>query len=149
MNWKWSLYFIICVTFASIVSCKSSKTLFNPESSGQTFLAFGSGGGFTGKIIKYYLLIDGTIYTKNGDEIVKIGKASKQMSTQVFANYESLGLDKINLNEPGNKYSYIERNNGSNKNTITWGKEPLQNNNIETYFAILMNIVKKIKPSET
>lgn len=139
--------FAIMVLF-SIMSCQSSKTVFNPETSEKTFLTFGSGGGFTGRVIKYYLLEDGTIYTKNGDEIIKVGKTPKQMSKQVFVNYEKLGLSTSNVNEPGNRYSFIERNSGKNKSTIMWGKEPLQNNDIETYFAILMNIVKKIKPSE-
>jgi hypothetical protein len=133
----------------SNMSCKSSKAVFNPETTEKVYLTFGSGGGFTGKVIKYYMLEDGTIYTKSGDEIIKLGKATKQMSTQVFANYESLGLHKINLNEPGNKYSFIERSNEGEKNAIMWGKSSLDNSNVETYFSILMNIVKKVKPSET
>ena len=128
------------------MSCKTSKVVFNPETSDKMFLTFGSGGGFTGKVMTYYLTEDGSLYTKSGDEITKVGKAAKEIAKQAFTNYESLGLMKVNLNDPGNRYSFIERKNGSEKNAIKWGNNPLGNKNIETYFAVLMNIVKKINP---
>lgn len=128
------------------MSCKSSKQVFDPMTSDKKYLKFGTGGGFTGKVLTYYILEDGSVYTKIGEEVTKIGNAGKQMTTQVFANYETLGLHKVSLNEPGNKYSFIEKSNGEEKNMIQWGKEPLENTNIDTYFAILMNIVKNIKP---
>lgn len=141
-------YMIFVVTFIFFMSCKSSNVIFDPQHTENDFLTFGIGGGFTGKVTKYFLTPDGNLYIKNGDKIQKIGTNTKEMTNQIFSNYEKLGLNLININEPGNKYSFIERNAKSGNNVIMWGKQPLDNKNIETYFAILMNVVKKVSPPE-
>ena len=71
------------------------------------------------------------------------------IKNQVFANYNILGLSEMALNDPGNKYTFIEYKKSGDKSKILWGKNPLENKNVETYFAVLMNIVKKLKPTET
>ena len=139
------LFFNAIVT----MSCKSTKTVFDPETSDKEMIIFGTGGGFTGKVIKYIITTDGNMYSYNGTETSKIAKAPKAMTDQVFANYNNLGMAKMTLNEPGNKYSFIEYQKSGDKNKVVWGKNPLENKNVETYFALLMNIVKKLKPKET
>jgi len=137
-------YFILTFAIIGFLSCKSSKMVFDPVTSKKEFIAFGLGGGFTGKVLKYFITKDGIIYTHSGEEIKKIGVSPKRITGQVFSNLNTLGLDKIMLNEPGNKYFFIEPHLQGSSNKMIWGKEPLNNPNIETYFEILMNTVKAI-----
>ena len=140
----WAKYFVLLFFVIIFSSCKSSKQIFDPNKTKKEFLVFGVGGGFTGKILKYYITKDGSVYSHSGEEIKKIGFIQKGLTNQVFSNYNSLKMDKIILNEPGNKYFFIESHLNNSNNKMTWGKEPLNNPNVETYFEILMNTVKVI-----
>jgi hypothetical protein len=126
------------------MACKSKEIVFRPDSPDAEYIHFGSGGGFTGKVIKYYLTKDGTIYTDQDDKINKIGTAPAAQTNQIFSNYKALGLNNITLKEPGNYYQFIESHNAAETNKIIWGKEPLENKNIDTYFSILMGVVKNL-----
>ena len=136
--------FLIFITFLAFMSCKSTEKPFSPENTKSEFIIFGTGGGFTGQVSKYYFTKEGFLYANSGEEIKLIGKSSKTLATQIFSNYSTLGLGKLVLNAPGNKYFFIESHIQGNLNSLKWGKEPLSNPDIETYFAILMNAVKKI-----
>ncbi len=137
--------FFLIFSLVVIVSCSSSKSVFNPQTSKMDFMTFGTGGGFTGQVTKYYLTKNGTLYTQIGDITEKVGTISKSSCAQIYANYTLLGLDTLSLNEPGNKYYFIELSSKNVKNAIKWGKSPLENTNIDTYFKVLMNTVKEIK----
>ena len=143
------IYLLLLINALGIMSCKSTKPAFDPETSDKEMIIFGTGGGFTGKVIKYIITTDGNMYSYNGTETSKIAKAPKAMTDQVFANYKTLGFSQMTLNDPGNKYTFIEYKKSGDKSKILWGKNPLENKNVETYFAVLMNIVKKLKPTET
>ena len=130
MNFRTSLLIFLA---AITMSCSTSKSEFIPEKIKKDTISFGSGGGFTGQVTKYYMTKDGKIYVQNADHIVKAGTISTSVSAQLFANYTNLNLDKLSLNEPGNKYYFIEMSSKNGKNVIKWGKSPLQNSNLETY----------------
>ena len=71
------------------------------------------------------------------------------MTKQVYSNFTTLGLDKVILNDPGNKYSFIGRTENGDSKMIKWGNSPLDNKSIQTYFNILMKLVKdNIKTSK-
>ncbi len=137
----------IFLTFilVNIISCHTSKSVFSLQTSKKDILIFGSGGGFTGQVTKYYLTKDGKIYLQNAEVAEKAGNISKSVSAQIFANYIMLNLDKLELNEPGNKYYFIELTTPNKKTAIKWGKSPLENSNIDTYYKVLMNTVKTLK----
>ena len=137
-------YFVLIFTIISFMSCKSSKQTFDPNNTKKEFITFGLGGGFTGKVLKYYIDKDGIVYSQSEKELKKIGVCPERLTNQVFSNYISLEMDKITLNEPGNKYFFIESHLKNSSNKITWGKEHLNNPNLEIYFEILMSTVKVI-----
>jgi hypothetical protein len=128
----------------SIASCTTNQKMFDPGNTQEEYVAFGTGGGFTGRVSKYYLTKKGDIYTKDGDTLSKIGSTSKTMVAQIFSNYQNTKLSGLKLNEPGNKYYFVEMNLADHKNIIKWGMNPLSDKTIETYHAILMNLIKKL-----
>ncbi|MBK9733755.1 MAG: hypothetical protein IPO92_01805 [Saprospiraceae bacterium] len=116
--------------------------MFDPSSTKETFLKFGSGGGFTGKVINFYITEQGKVYNEKGSDLLKITSLSKNTAKQLFTNHTKLGLDKMTLNDPGNKYFFIEKSIKGSTQTIKWGKNQLDNKNVETFYNLLMNIVK-------
>lgn len=142
MNLK--IILVLLLSISMIVSCKTNQKMFDPENTQEEYVAFGSGGGFTGRVSKYYLTKKGDIYTKDGDTMSKIGSTTKTMVAQIFSNYQNTKMSGLKINEPGNKYYFIEMNLTDHKNNIKWGMNPLTDKTIETYHAILMNLVKKL-----
>ncbi len=140
-----NLRLLFLIFFINIMtSCNTSKPVFDPDTTKKDYLVFGNGGGFTGQVTKYFLTKDGNIYLKNGDSTEEAGNISKSVSAQIFANYTMLKLDEVSLNEPGNKYYFIQLSSKKGKYALKWGKATLENSNIETYYKVLMNTVKKL-----
>jgi hypothetical protein len=123
---------------------------FDPNSASSDYIAFGSGGGFTGKSITYYLSNEGKLFMESDNGYVKLASIPNALTSQIYSNYTLLGLDNMILNDPGNKYSFIVRYNNSDSKTLKWGNRPLDNKNIQTFFNILMKLVKdNIKIDQT
>jgi hypothetical protein len=127
-----------------ITSCQSKKIVFDPQNTRKDYLVFGNGGGFTGQVTKYYLTKDGNIYAQNGEKTELTGQISKAVCTQVFSNFTTLGLEKSSLNEPGNRYYFLELKSSKISHSLKWGKSPLKDPNIENYYKILMSLVNKL-----
>lgn len=134
--------FLSMILFA--LSCTSTKQAFDPETSKKDYISFGNGGGFTGQIKKYYLLRDGSVWTSGTGGNEKLGSLSKNTSTQIFKNFTTLGMDKLTLNEPGNKYYFIGHRVKNLDLTLKWGKQPLTETSVETFYQILMKSVKDL-----
>lgn len=140
--YKFTTSFLLLILCIHIISCGTKKPVFDPTTTKTDYISFGKGGGFTGKVNRYYLNDSGEIFVASDSTFTKITTVSTEMTNQIFKNYTVLGLDKMILNDPGNKYYFIERNIGGEKQILTWGKNPLDNTNISTYFDILMKPVK-------
>ncbi len=139
------LFTLISVVMA--LSCSTSKkSSFDPASTDNDFIQFGGGGGFTGKVNAYYLTKQGKMYMVKEDTYVKIASIPTSMTEQVFKNFTNLGLDRIILNDPGNKYNFIERKERNESKMIKWGNKPLDDKSIQTYYNILMKLVKDALP---
>jgi hypothetical protein len=129
------------------ISCTTSQKMeFDPNQDTQHFLHFGGGGGFTGKVTSYYLTDKGKLYSVNDTSYTKISTLPKATIDQIFKNYTTLGLDKIILNDPGNKYNFIEHKSGGESKMMKWGNSPMENKSILTFYNILMKYVKDAIP---
>jgi hypothetical protein len=128
-------------------SCNTSKKMtFDPKADTNDYIQFGGGGGFTGKVNAYYLTKAGKLYMVKEDKYVKIAALPTAATDQIFKNFGTLGLDKMILNDPGNKYSFIERKEKTESQMLKWGNKPLDDKRIQTYFNILMKVVKDALP---
>lgn len=135
-----NIFFILI--YVSFMSCHVSKNTFNPDDTPQIYIYFGSGGGFTGQVSAYYLTNDGALYEKNVDTLNFIGKVEKRTTTQIFSNFKKLELDQFQINQPGNRFYFIDYCSNNSNHSLKWGKEALENQSLETYYSILMNVVK-------
>jgi hypothetical protein len=140
-------YFTFIILIMAI-SCNSSKKLaFDPMADDSDFIKFGGGGGFTGKVNTYFLTKKGKMYTLKDEKYEKIASIPAPITDQVFKNFTNLGLDKMILNDPGNKYNFIERKENAESTTLKWGNKALDNKSIQTYYKILMKLVKDALPT--
>ena len=126
-----------------MMSCKSQQKVFNPEEEKEECIVFGNGGGFTGAVKEYAISKNGNIYLKSNDKYEKIGSFPKSKATQILENFYSMELDKMTLDEPGNRYYYIKSRQNNQSQSLKWGKNPLTDKNLDLYYNLLMQIVKK------
>jgi hypothetical protein len=135
--------------FMSFLSC-GKKIQSHPGNFKGNVITYGNGGGFTGAVSAIYLQEDGHIF-RNGlsdTSYIHVGKLTKDQTTQFFKNYQSLGLDKMKLDQPGNRYYFLEFKNSKNVQKIQWGGKELENNNPKVYYKLMMDLIKKIESSE-
>ncbi|MBK9256545.1 MAG: hypothetical protein IPM42_13740 [Saprospiraceae bacterium] len=130
--------FIFLILF---LSCKSVD--FNPSNKDINYLHFGSGGGFTGVVSSWYLTDAGLIYKEEDGKFTKIKSIKKESARQVFSNFTSVGLDNLALNDPGNRYYFIEKNYSGNSHKIIWGGKNQVDTNPELLYQILNHLLKQ------
>jgi len=102
-------------------SCRSSKV--PPENYTDKQIRFGSGGGFTGMVKEYALLDNGYIYEKNSieDTYTLNTRVSRKERKKCFAQARELSLSELAFSHPGNRYYFIEYQDSTGQNRITWG----------------------------
>jgi hypothetical protein len=107
---------------------------------------FGHGGGFTGLVTTYALLQNGDLYRKKsfGDQNMEyITKADSAETKSIFINYSFLGIDTMQLSEPGNTYYFISM---KHKNTevrkLVWSRSLSLPGNLKTFYDQLMKLVQ-------
>lgn len=108
-------------------------------------ITFGNGGGFAGIERSFVLLDNGKLYeiSKMGEEFIFKSKIEKQLVSQIFQNYKFLNFDKIELNDPGNQYFFIEFSDKLNTKRMTWGNNKPDEKNVLLFYQILMNLINK------
>jgi hypothetical protein len=135
----------IFIFLISVLGC--SKKNETPLHYSGKVIEFTNGGGFTGAFTSIFLLDDGQIY-RNGmsdTSYIKVGNIALEKAKQVFNNFEKLGLNKLELNEPGNRYYYINMKSKNGQHKIQWGRNKLSNQNPIIYFNNIMHLVKEIE----
>lgn len=85
-------------------------------------LRWGSGGGFAGKETIHILLENGQLFQQNmTDSIAETGKIKSRTAAALFKTAESLGLQKLEFNHPGNIYSFVGLHDGDAVAKVVWG----------------------------
>jgi hypothetical protein len=86
-------------------------------------LSFGEGGGFTGAVKEYCLLKNGQIFQKKSftQNLTPYKRVKKKVAKKLFKTCDKIGIEKINLNHPGDKYFFIEWHADTIKHRIIWG----------------------------
>ena len=109
--------------FLILIGCISSSNL-NTENSNEKRYAFGKGGGFTGDYTEFILNENGKVYKYDYkyDREVFYKNLAKVDLDYFLTKIDDLGLDGIDINEPGNLSYYIDLRIGQNSiNKIVWG----------------------------
>jgi hypothetical protein len=105
------------------VGCKPSQSTTENTSANKRY-AVGQGGGFTGAYTEYILEENGKVYKYDFkyDREVYIKDLEKVQLNYFLERIKELGLDGVEINQPGNMSYYIDIRIGkSSYNKIVWG----------------------------
>lgn len=110
---------IICLALiiCTLASCSSSKSASNTLANEQ--IRFGYGGGFTGAVTSYCITNSGKSFKQENFEISKL-RASNVGIDECFQQCQAIGFGEMNINNPGNTYSFIEHKVGNQLHRVTW-----------------------------
>lgn len=127
-----------------LFSCKTQAPL---EESGENVIHFGTGGGFAGIEKEYRLHDDGSLYFKISRDTMyhHIAQVTPEVTSQVFQNYQELKIEKMNLTNPGNMYSFIYSKSLGSKKRKVWDHSDPPSEILDVYHNTLLSIVQKFK----
>lgn len=114
---------IFLLIIISTLSCVSSESLKTDNNNIKRY-AIGKGGGFTGDYTEFILNENGKVYKYDYkyDREVFYKELDKVDLNYFLEQIEELGLEGIDINQPGNISYYIEVKIGQNSiNKIVWG----------------------------
>ena len=112
-------FLLIAVAFHS---CNTIK--YVPGTYDKAMLQFGSGGGFTGEYVNYYLLSNGQMFkerSKSG-EMTGLVSIAKKEATQLIKEAETAGIKTSGYNKPGNMTWYLTLKEDGKEYRVAWGK---------------------------
>lgn len=132
---------IIAFSVLLFTNCKTTGPISPQKYEGKQ-IEFGSGGGFSGAIKSFTLLDDGTLFENIAfkDSSVVLLKVEKNLSDQIFANYEILKLAELSVNEPGNTYKFLNFRDDVTEQKLVWS-----GNSVDKNLTLFYNILKSIK----
>lgn len=131
-------YFLLIFSIL-LISCHSSKQ--DPATFSGKQIIFGNGGGFAGAYNEYVLQENGDFYKK---EAIKgdynwVKRLDKDLAEQIFTNYTTLEIEKINMNKPGNIYYFVGMKDEVNEHKLIWGDQIKVDQNLQLFYRILMH----------
>ena len=98
---------------------------YTPDTLPDSYFSFGNGGGFAASSTEYTLLDNGQFFqvSNTEKEIKELDKLKRKTARQLYESLDSLHIDTLKLNQPGNIYYFISYKHQGKKHTITWGNE--------------------------
>ena len=136
---------IINIFLFSIIlsACNSQNSL--PSDNKKEQIIFGSGGGFTGKVMEYTLLKNGELFLNNTlkNENNKIKTLSKSETKEIFNKIKLLNIEKIQFKHPGNMYYFVKLKSKESINEVIWGDNKFSEpNEIKEFYKLLISKVQ-------
>jgi len=136
-NFLFLLSLTICFSF-----CTNKN--YTPADYPKGQITFGNGGGITGAVKEFTVLENGAMFSKAnmGAEYEALKKIDSKMVDQLFNNIKFLKINDIQLNEPGNRYYFIQVKGKDTDHKITWGGGKDVPKNLTTFYNILNHLTK-------
>ncbi|WP_345244741.1 FAD-binding oxidoreductase [Nibrella saemangeumensis] len=87
-------------------------------------IVVGSGGGFTGESVSYYLLDNGTLFAKRSTDstfhvVSKQTIANTQRTFRLLEN--GCKIKSAKFDHPGNRYYFVSWKKGKQEHAVKWG----------------------------
>ncbi len=111
---------LLLLSLLSLVACKSKQYVLADYEG--LVLGFGNGGGFTGAMDYYKLLENGQLFrSTDGENYNEVQSFDKDTAVQMFSNFETLGLNNMRINDPGNMTFFVSMGQGDRVQKLSWG----------------------------
>jgi hypothetical protein len=111
-------------------------------------IVFGTGGGITGAFDEHIVLPDGNVYFYNsieGEEKFK-GIVPGMMLKKILDRPQKINFERIEFNQPSNKYYFIEIFTTKNSHRVVWGSNETAPNQVVEFYKELNNALSQLKP---
>lgn len=120
---KLILFSLLSVGFLLFSQCKSAVR-YTPGNLPAEQLHWGYGGGFSGMETAFVLLRNGQIFRRKGaGGILEEVKTVKPRRAKELYSLFDKELKRYDFNRPGNVYSFVQWQEGSNIRRIAWGDD--------------------------
>lgn len=129
-----------------LFSCHASKPV--TDEAKILRIVFGTGGGITGAFDEHILLPDGNVYFYNsieGEERFR-GIVPGMMLKKILDRPQKINFEKIALNQPANKYHFIEIFTTKNSHRVVWGNNEDAPPQVVEFYKELTNALSHLKP---
>lgn len=135
---------MFAVVLVGFLSCKTKS--YTPLNYNKNILVLGNGGGFTGMSTSYYIMESGDVFRSgmNDTSYIKVGKLDPKIIEQQFSAYQNLKFSDVVLNDPGNRYFFLNMKSGGKEHMIQWGRSELENQNLAIYHKNIMSLIKRM-----
>jgi hypothetical protein len=124
----------------SIGACMSPAKIVSDTSLDRIY--FGKSGGFTNIPMDYVLIDHSRVFKIEKDNYTAINKLNRKQAMDLDALIKSHGIDKLELNEPGNITYYIKIVKSGAAKEVKWNDNSKNNQVKDIYTALLTTINK-------
>ncbi|MEM6379772.1 MAG: hypothetical protein AAF705_16330 [Bacteroidota bacterium] len=143
MNKFTLLFSLSCLLI--FIACKSNK--YTPTELSETRIHFGNGGGFVGAQNAYILLENGQLYQHDirQDTMQALESVRRKTCKTLFKALETVEVDKLGANQPGNRYFFVEYITPDQQFKTTWGASGFRVDSTlkATYFQLMEQVEKE------
>ncbi len=132
-----------------LVGCKSQQ--HTPDDLPPNQLIFGDGGGITGATTSFILLENGQIFKTYSltRETTEVGKIRKKQARELLAEAHAMGMENLDVNEPGNMYYFLELKTDNGNHRCTWGAQGYEvDEKLQNFRQKLLNIAREAAKSK-
>ena len=141
MKYTSIILFVCCLL---ITSCKTKEVVSPKEFEGSQLLLT-HGGGFAGTYKTYCLLENGQLFKSNKQSEASnpVKGLDKKVTSQIFSNYEILGLGNQKVESYGNlNYSITMINKDGEKHKLVWGADQKDTEQLKLFYKNVMNLIR-------
>ncbi len=135
----WQKVIITSGIIMSLLSCKGTEKIVSDQSKDRIY--FGRTGGFTNIPMTYVLIGNNHLFKLEQEKYVPVRKLSKQQARDLETKIIAAGLDKIELNEPGNITYFIRVVRSGSEKEIKWS-DSSGNKIVEDLYKTLLSTIK-------
>jgi len=116
---------LLCIYFVAFFFLTGSCQKYTTDNLPDTQIHFGEGGGITGAITEYCLLKNGQLFDKKHftEDFKTFKKGKRRPAKKLFKACRKMKIEEIDLNNPGDKYYFIQYQKGTINHRITWGRD--------------------------
>lgn len=150
MKHHWYIIALLIVSLST--SCGTSKVVDPMMHEGRQ-VTLSHGGGFAGTYTTYTLLDNGQLFKVTADAHEEQAPLSKDVTDQIFSNYEVLGLGEDKVESYGNLNYSITMKSGKGEHKLIWEKGQADSDKLQLFYRNVMNNIKMsrdgVKPSKS
>ncbi len=132
------VFILLSVSMITMYSCVLGR---DTAKSGISEIAFGSGGGVTGRVVMYRLKPNGTVYNDNNELVTKLTKKETAYLFGKLSKYADYSYDN-----PSNMSCFIVITSKRKENRIVWavmGDPHIDSEVVELYERFMSKIDTK------